>query len=230
MDQPSEAILKLEDFYNKFGGKRFYKKKEVVVRADDEPPGVFYLKEGFARLYTVSPYGQELTFNILKPGCYFSMMWAIGEAQNSRYFEAMTDIELWRAPKEELLKFIRENPDVLFELTKRILVGLDGLLGVMESLLFGNAYNKVATALIVAAKRFGKKQDDGQTIIELPLTHQAIASLACLSRETTSSIMKQFEKDKLINNKRPYLVIADFDKLEKEAILSKEEQSLPHIF
>lgn len=230
MDKPQSAIEKLEDFYNQFGSKRLYKKKEVIVRADDDPPGVFYLKEGYARLYTVSPYGQELTFNILKPGCYFSMMWAIGNAQNSHYFEAMTDIELWRAPKEDLLEFIRREPDVLYELTRRILIGLDGLLGVMESLLFGNAYNKVATALIVAAKRFGKKQSDGTIIIELPLTHQTIASLACLTRETTSSVMKQFEKDGFVNNKRPFLVISDPEKLEKEAVTNKEEQALPHIF
>jgi len=202
----------------------------MVIRADDDPPGVFYLKDGYARLYTVSPYGQELTFNILKPGCYFSMMWAIGGAQNTRYFEAMTDIELWRAPKKGLIEFIQGNPDVLFELTKRILIGLDGLLGVMESLLFGNAYNKVATALIVAAKRFGKKLDSGEVIIELPLTHQTIASLACLTRETTSSIMKQFEKDALVNNKRPFLIIPNLEKLEKEAVIPKEEQPLPHIF
>ncbi|MBI2196704.1 Crp/Fnr family transcriptional regulator [Candidatus Daviesbacteria bacterium] len=229
MDEP-KAIEKLENFYSQFATKRFYKKKEMIIRADDDPPGVFYLKDGHARLYTVSPSGQELTFNVLKPGCYFSMMWAIGGAQNSHYFEALTEIELWRAPKDQLLEFIRRDPEVLYELTRRILIGLDGLLGVMESLLFGNAYNKVATALVVAAKRFGRKSETGQVTIELPLTHQVIASLACLTRETTSLVMKEFENGGLINNKRPFLVITNMERLEKETILSKEEESLPNIF
>lgn len=223
-------IQKLDCFFTEFNTKRLYKKKEIIVRADDNPPGVFYLKEGYARLYTISPAGQELTLNILKPGCYFSMMWAIGETQNTYYFEALTNIELWRAPKEGLIEFVRKEPEVLFELTRRILIGLDGLLGVMESLLFGNAYNKVATVLIVAAKRFGKQKESREIIIELPLTHQTIASLAGITRETASLIMKQFEKEKLISSKHSILTIYNMEKLEKESLVSKEQSSQPQIF
>lgn len=229
MNQPA-IIEKLENFYSQFGKKRLYRKKEVIVRGDDNPPGVFYLKSGYARFYTVSPAGQELTLNVLKPGCYFSMMWAIGGAQNTRFFEALTDIELWRAPKDELLKFLQKEPDVLYELTRRILIGLDGFLGIVESLLFGNAYNKVATVLIVTAKRFGRRKSTGEIVIELPLTHQFISSLACLTRETTSVVMKEFETGGLINNKKPYLIINNLRKLEKETLIVQEEGLIPQIF
>lgn len=220
---------RLEEFFSKFNNKRFYKQKEVIIRADDNPPGVFYLKEGYARLYTISPNGQELTLNILKPGGYFSMMWAIGDTQNTYYFEALTKIELWRSPKEKLINFIREEPEVLFEFTKRILIGLDGLLGVVESLLFGNSYNKVATALLIAAKRFGKKQTTGETVIELPLTHQLIASLAGLTRETTSLVMKEFEIGGILSSGRPFLTINNMEKLEKETLISKEQPPSPQV-
>lgn len=158
------------------------------------------------------------------------MMWAIGQTQNTYYFEALTKIELWRAPKEALIEFIRQDPEVLFELTRRILIGLDGLLGVMESLLFGNASNKIATVLMIAAKRFGKREENGKIVIEMPLTHQIIASLACLTRETTSLIMKQFEKDRVITSKRPFVIINDLEKLGEETFISKEQESLPQIF
>ncbi len=221
---------KIEHFFNKFDTKRIYNKKEIIVRADDIPPGVFYLKEGYARLYTVSATGQELTLNIFKPGSYFSMMWAIGETQNTYYFEALTKIELLKAPKEALVEFVRQEPEVLFELTRRILIGLDGLLGVMESLMFGNSYNKVAIVLVIAAKRFGKKQENGEIVIDLPLTHQIIATLAGLTRETTSLIIKEFEKGKIIYSKRPFLVISNLEKLEQEAAISKQQQHHPHVF
>ncbi|QQG42993.1 MAG: Crp/Fnr family transcriptional regulator [Candidatus Daviesbacteria bacterium] len=220
---------KVEQFFNKFNTKRLYNKKEVIIRADDDPLGVFYLKEGYARLYTVSPTGQELTLNIFKPGAYFSLMWAIGETKNTYFFEALTKIELLRAPKEALVEFVKEEPQVLFEMTKRILIGLDGLLGVMESLMFGNAYNKVATVLIVAAKRFGKKEESGQVIIDLPLTHQFIATLAGLTRETTSLVVKEFEKKGIIHCQRPFFVIGQMKSLEKEAALSRQQQAHPYV-
>lgn len=220
---------RIEGFFNQFDTKRTYNKKEVIVRADDNPPGVFYLKEGYARLYTVSPTGQELTLNIFKPGSYFSMMWAIGETRNTYFFEALTKIELLKAPKEALVEFVRQEPEVLFELTRRILIGLDGLLGVMESLMFGNAYNKVAMVLVIAAKRFGKKEENGEIALDLPLTHQIIATLAGLTRETTSLVLKEFEKGKIIYSKRPFLVISNMEKLEQESSLPKQEDYHAHV-
>lgn len=157
------------------------------------------------------------------------MMWAIGDTQNTYYFEALTKLELWRSPKEELINFIREEPEVLFEFTRRILIGLDGLLGVIESLLFGNSYNKVATALLTSAKRFGKKQANGEIVIELPLTHHLIASLAGLTRETTSLVMKEFEVGGILSPDRPFITVRNMEKLEKETLISKDQPSLPHV-
>lgn len=225
---PNAFDEKIEQFFSKFDTKRVYDKKEVIIRADDDPPGVFYVKEGYARLYTLSSTGQELTLNIFKPGSYFSLMWALGDTANSYYFEALTKIEVLRAPKQALVEFVRKEPEVLFELTRRILIGLDGFLGVMESLMFGNSYNKVAIVLLVAARRFGKKEKDGEVVIDLPLTHQIMSTLAGLTRETTSMVIKEFEKAGIVSKKGRFLIVKKMEKLELETSFSKE-QSHPHV-
>lgn len=35
---------KLDQFFSQFNIRRIYKKREVIVRADDDPPGVFILR------------------------------------------------------------------------------------------------------------------------------------------------------------------------------------------
>lgn len=217
---------KLNQFFGQYQPSTFGK-GESVIEAEDDPTGVYYLKKGHVRLYSISPDGQELTLNIFKPGSYFSMMWAIGDIPNSYYFQAMTEIEVHRAPKEKTMEFLKSDSEVLFELTKRLLIGLSSTLNSMSYLLFGNATNKVASVLVVAAKRFGEKEMNGEIVISLPLTHQDIANMAGLTRETTSLEMQRFEQEGLIDNKRKSVVIKKFDELKKAAQVYNTEKSSP---
>jgi len=70
-----------ETFYNQFI-TRNYKKGEMLIRADDDPQGIFCLKKGYVRQYTISKTGFELSLHILKPISYFPMVWAINGTPN----------------------------------------------------------------------------------------------------------------------------------------------------
>jgi len=214
----------LEQFFAKFNSVHFYKKGEIILRADENPPGVFFLKKGFIRLYSISPEGQEITFNVFKPDSFFSMMWAIGGSANAYFFEAMTAVEVWRAPKNKFLEFIKKEPEVLFDLTRRVLLGLNGLLTEIEYLLFGNANNKVASILFILAKRFGQKKNNGDITVQLPLTHKNIASLVGLTRETASLEIKKLENEKIITHRKRLLVIKNLKRLKKELLISTRQQ------
>jgi len=226
----SQLFTKLDRFFDQFNSAHLYKKGEIILRADDNPSGVYYLKKGFVRLYAISREGQEITFNIFKPGSYFSMMWAIANTTNHHFFEAMTAVELQRAPKEKLLEFIKSQPDVLFELTRRILIGLSGLITEMEYLLFGNANIKVASVILLLAKRFGQKKTNGGVVIQHPFTHRMIASIAGLTRETTTLEIQKLKQEKVLTQKQHLLVVRNIKKLEEKLAIFKEEESVPDTF
>lgn len=221
-----EIFRELEEFFSNYQ-HRSIKKGETIINSEEDPLGVYFLKKGYARLNSISPDGQELTLNIFKPGSYFSMMWAIAEIPNNYYFQAMTDIEVYQAPKEPTIKFLKDNPEILFELTSRILVGLAGTLGTMESLLFGKANNKIASVLLTCVKRFGEKTENGQWLINLPLTHQDIANLAGLTRETTSLEMEKLAAKGIIDNQHKSIIIKNYEGLEDEAQVYTSKEELP---
>ena len=218
---------RLDNFFAKFNSVHTYKKGEIIIRADDTPSGIFYLKKGFVRLYSISKDGQEITFNVFKVGSYFPMIWAIGNFPNTYFFEAMTNVKLVRASKEELIKFLKEDPENLWELTRRILVGLNGLLALAEYRLFGDAHTKVASIVLTAARRFGEKKNNGEIVINLPLTHRQIASLTGLTRETTSLAMKKLKDEGVITNRYHFLVVSNIKKLEKKLSLYTKEELSP---
>lgn len=212
------TFKKLNDFFSQFK-LLHYKKDEIILRPDDTPSGVFYLCKGYVRLYSVSQAGEELTLIIFKPEDFFPMVWAISNTENIYYFEAITQVELWRAPREQFLDFIKINPDVFFDLTSRILIRLGGLLERMEYLVFGSAYQKVASILVICAQRFGLKVGKGIKI-PVPLTHKDIANLVGITRETASLEIKKLERKGFIHSRGRLFIIKDVRRLQKESLLN----------
>src|SRR5689334_3964412 len=82
-----------------------YQKRQVLVEAQEAPTGVFLLKSGVVRQYSITENGDEVTLNIFKPLSFFPMNWVLNNT-NSFFFEAMTDVTVGVAPKSEFLKFI----------------------------------------------------------------------------------------------------------------------------
>lgn len=206
----------LDIFFSQFK-PIYYRRGEIIIRADDTPSGVYFLKQGFVRDYTISDNGEEMTLVIFKPGDIFPLPWAINNEPISRYLEAATPVEVWRASREQFLEFLKKDPEVLLDITGKILVRLSGLMERMKYLVFGNAYAKVISIILICAERFGERKK-GVIEIQVPLTHKDIALLVGLSRETTSRQLEQLMAKELISYHAKQLVVNNIEKLKEEMI------------
>lgn len=158
---------------------------------------------------------------ILQPGDCFPLAWALVNIPSKYNIDAMTDLEVWKAPEDKFLYFLKTHPEVLLELTKRILGRVMGLFSRMEQLVFGHARAKIASILCLWARRFGVKEDE-ITIIPIPITHKDIASFVGLARETTSLEVKKLQKEGFISHKKGLTIIKDLDRLEKESAVTDD--------
>ncbi len=208
-------LSNLMSFFDSHVQKR-YERGDVVIYANEEPSGVYFVKEGYVKMSTISKEGTELTLNIFKPGSYFPLMWAIGGMDNEYDYGTLTHSSLIKVSKDELIAFIEDKPEVLMDLSRRTVIGLGGLVQRMRNLLYGNARERVVSSLVISAKRFGEKQKNGEVVIKLPLSHQDVGDLSSLTRETTSIEMKKLNNEGIISYKRRYVVILDMGRLEKE--------------
>ena len=215
--------LKIDNFFKQFK-HHIYKKGEVLIRVDDDPGGVFYLTGGTVKEYAISKKGEELVVNVFKPVSFFPMSWAINQTPNHYYYEALEDVEIWKAPRELTVEFIKQNPDVLFNLMSRVYKGTDGILMRMVYLMSGEAYTRVVNELLIAAKRFGKPNAKS---IELHLSEKDIAGQAGMARETVSREIKILKDKGLVTFKKQglqeahlksVLTIEDIDRLEDELV------------
>lgn len=203
-----------EVFYSKFK-PRFYKKGEMLIRSDDDPQGIFCLIKGYVRQYCISKAGIELTLHILKPISYFPMVWAINGTPNVYNFEALTDIEVGRAPRDAVVNFIKDKPKVIFELMSELLEDYAETLTRVEHLVFSDAYRRVISVILYIAKHFGKN-DGKQTFVGNRFTHQDIATLVGVARETASSEISKLENKGLVEYSDHLIVIKSLRSLELE--------------
>lgn len=185
-----------EIFYEQFQ-TRNYKKGEMLIRADDDPMGIFCLTKGYVRQYTISQTGFELTLHILKPISYFPMVWAINGTPNVYYFEALTPVEVGRAPREQVVNFIKDKPTIIFELMSDLLEDYAETLNRVEHLVFSDAYRRVVSVLLYIAKHFGEEKGTG-IIVHHRFTQQDVATLVGVARETAGIELMKLEKKGLI--------------------------------
>lgn len=191
-----------------------YKKGEVILRAGDPPPGVLYLKRGFVRMSLVGKSGDTLVLHVFKSGSHFPMTWTINNTPNRYYFEALTAVEIWRAPKDDVLKFLQSHPEVSKHFLSRILRGVSGLMERMEYLVLEPAYEKTVLLLLYYAKNFSDEDTKGK--LSIPLTHREIAAWIGTTRETASLQIETLKRKKLISYNRRLITITDVSLLSKE--------------
>lgn len=212
------AAQKLNNFFSRFR-KYHYKKGEAILRCGDTPQGVYFINKGYVRDYSISKDGEELTLIIFKPEDFFPMQWVFNNKISLHYYNAMSAVELWRCSKEEFIKFIKANPEVLFELTSHILIRMGGIMQRMEYLAFGNAYEKIASILLILSERFGKKVGKN-IVIQVPLVHKDIAELLGIARETASISLKKLERKGIIEYHGHSIFVKDTQRLQEESLLS----------
>jgi CRP-like cAMP-binding protein len=211
MDDVSKKIY---NFFSKYPETK-YPKDNVIIYPNKEIPFIYYLESGVVRQYVNTIDGEELTLNLFKAKSYFPIMLVLSSEDNKYMFQALTNVSVYKAPTSEVLSFVKDNPDVSFELLVRISKGLSGTLVKIQEQLPSNAYRKVAALLVYLTKSFGKIDDD-KIIIDIPLTHYTIASWLGLQRETVSRQMEILAKKKVIQYKNRFIRVRNIKLLKKE--------------
>lgn len=212
----SDVSKKLDTFFQKYKNRK-YKRREILIRAADEPAGLFYLTDGIVRQYAITANGEDLTINVFKSPSLFPMAWVVNDSISPHYFEAMTPVTAWVAPKKEVLEFLKREPDILLDLVKRIYKGLDGYFMRMEHLMLGSAQARLIAELLIYARRFGE-QLENQVKVNFKLTERDLAAQSGIARETVSREIQKLKQKGLINFEKNTLIINNLGKLEEELL------------
>lgn len=207
----NDVAQKVADFFTKYQAQSF-NKRQLLIRAESELNNVFYIVEGRVSQYDITRSGNEMVINVFKPGAFFPMSSAINHTPNPYFFEASTKTVVHVAPAADAVQFLKDNPDILFDLLARVYRGVDGVLRRMAHLMGGDAKTRLLFELLNAAQRFGEPGQDGSVFIKLKEGELAMHS--GLARETVSRIMQGLKSANLVEIESGTIVLKDTAKLE----------------
>jgi CRP-like cAMP-binding protein len=161
----------LSQFFQK-NPVRSFPKSKILINPEEVLDYVYFLENGEVRMYSVSTNGRETTLHIFKPGTAFPLMLVLSGVENQYYFECKTAVQIRQSPREEVINFLKENPDEQHSMLINLSKGIVGLLTRIDNLTNLTTAEQVKSLLDNVANR--------------DISQQEIADWLGISRETVS--------------------------------------------
>ncbi len=203
----------LFDYFHS-GRKLQFDKGEIVLRAGDEPRGVYLIEQGYMKVYSLAKDGTEHTHILYEPGDIFPVIWIFKDAIRNVYYQATSPVTIWVVPKDEFKEFVSHNTKTAMLLLEQVTDMFRLYAGRIDNLMYSNSYERTAYRLLSLMDRLGE-QEGGGWVITAPVTHQDIASSVNLTRETVSRCMQRLKRHNLIDVDDHRIVIKDVTGLMK---------------
>lgn len=202
-------------------GNRYKLPKGQVIHALNDRSMVSLIETGYIKRYLITKEGNKSIQLIYKPDDIFPMtpiFKSLYEMDLYRgpevyYYESMTDIVIYSISIDQLNKAASEDPSIYKDLLYASGVRLNSYIHYLEDISLKTSYEKVAHRLIFLADQMGELTPQGTKIL-LPLTHQDIADILDLSRETVSREMAKLKAKRLVSGTKN-IIIPKLDELEK---------------
>jgi len=188
-------------------------KDEVIIQGYEEPEGVYLIKSGFVKAYSISHDGHRNLLLLHKAGEFIPLPWALDGAHTTGlFYEAMTDVEILRAGKNKLRSALGNNSWLSREILSQTVNIISIYTSRIQTLEYRSARERVIAELIYLAERFGKRYGK-EILINAPITHQDIADSINVSRETASRALELLFEEGLMGQTDRLFTIKDIDKL-----------------
>ncbi len=188
--------------------RRAYARGDTIFSPAEHPEYVYLLEEGVVRLLTVSPNGQELTLEYVRPGDLFGTVSVMTGSAREVFAQATTAAKILRIPKTAFLKAVRAADSVLHEVTKQMGQRLIRARSRMEDLVFRDVRSRLARILLSLAEEHGRETDRGLAL-GLPLTQAEIATLIGSTRQSVSTFLREMKSRRLVEHRGRELVITN---------------------
>jgi CRP/FNR family transcriptional regulator, cyclic AMP receptor protein len=179
---------------------RSFKKKEIIVFQGEAPRNAYVIKSGTVKAYNLSVSGDEKPVAFYQADSVFPATWVYGqEASATYYYEAFSaQVEVYIIDRQEFITFVKKRPELLYQELQRVLVDQLGGSVRLNALQHSRASDKLIYTLHYLALSHGKTAGAGKIELTLDMTHQDLANLTGLTRETAATELNKLKKQGII--------------------------------
>jgi len=192
-----------------------FSKDEIIINGTNEPDGVYLIKEGFVKAYTITKAGQENLLLIHDTSEFIPLIWALdGVHTEGVFYEAMSDVTVLRTSKDKLRTNMESNMWLCQEILKQSVNIITAYSRRIQTLEFRTARERLISELLSLAELFGESRGN-EILINAPITHQDIADSINMTRETASRALELLFEEGLIKQVDHLFTVRRMTKLEE---------------
>lgn len=206
--QSSDFTLFFEKFSKK--GPFVIKKETILFNEGQQLDNLYFIKEGFVKLYRMSDQGKEAIIYLYGPGHILGVRAFTSEDECAKHSAAaITDLKILTISRKDYFTILGAYPEYLVDLLHVFIDRLNYTERKLAGFILTDVVARVSAFLADCFGRFGD--------LPFSLTHQRIAEFVGAFRETVTLAIQKLEKEKVISLNKGRLKILDLKKLHKYA-------------
>ena len=180
------------------GGRTIFRSQtdQVVFRQGDPADAVFYIRTGKAKVTVTSEQGKEAVVAVLESGCFFGEGCLSGQTQRLATVAALTECEITRIPKAEIVSVIHQEPAFAELFISYLLARNSRVEEDLVDQLFNSSEKRLARTLLLLAN-FGREAKP--ELISAKITQETLAEIIGTTRSRVSFFMNKFRELGLIS-------------------------------
>ncbi|MBI2190150.1 MAG: Crp/Fnr family transcriptional regulator, partial [Candidatus Levybacteria bacterium] len=121
------------------------KKGNIIFYQGDQPDRIYFVKEGFVKLYRMSEEGKDTVIYLYGPGSILGVRALTSQDERLRHnAEAITDSEIITMSRKEYLDLVLEHPEYLVDLLHVFIERLNYTERKLEGFILTDATARVA--------------------------------------------------------------------------------------
>ncbi len=170
---------------------------------------LFLLKRGRVQLYKLSPDGRKLVVSVIEADTFFGQMSLLGQHMASTFAEAVEDSTVCIMTRDDIEALVLEKPKVAMRLMEVLGQRLLESETRLEEVAFKRVPSRVAGLLL--------RLSEGNEDREVTLSHQEIAEMLGVYRETVTNALDRLKADGAVEIGRRRIRLLDEELLQRLA-------------
>lgn len=174
---------------------------EPILYQGEIPRHAYILTSGIVKVYDIGAAGDEKIINFLSVGDLMPPAWVFKKAPVSLYYyDAFTPCSFYRIGRDTLLEAIRTTPAITHFMFEHYATSFVGSLLEINALEQSKGSEKIIHMLQYLLMRFPspRNQTEEWQRIDLRITHQDLANMTGLTRETTSTELNKLRRKGIV--------------------------------
>jgi CRP/FNR family cyclic AMP-dependent transcriptional regulator len=178
---------------------RHYPKGQIILYEGENPTDAFVVKQGAVKIYDIDEDGNEKILHIVRANGIFPIIFLFGTArQTSTFYTTVADSELYVFSRADFDARLKSDPALVLYCLRWFADEVQEILRRMSSLEKTSTRSKLLATLAYLSRQHADEQKAGWKRVQFPISHQLLADMIGVTRESTTMVMKDMQKEKIV--------------------------------